>query len=136
MIIDPNDLIARARRDLARIREAINNETHWVYLTDDPDTAETLRKSASGAIFVETVIHFTDRREAFTLAVLAVSKKAWPPSAAARGAAAAVGKRGKAPDAAAVRNGMDSFMLSEDTHRLALVWQAIREGKLSAEPPT
>ena len=46
----------RARRDWARLRDAINNETHWVFLTDDARAANTLSRSAAGAIFVEVVV--------------------------------------------------------------------------------
>ena len=64
----------RARAALARLCAAIEQEAHWVFLTDAPFAAGVLRRADVDALFVEAVMCLTDRCETFPLAVLAVSK--------------------------------------------------------------
>jgi hypothetical protein len=137
MTTDSTDPLARVRADLARLRTIIADETHWVFLTDDARATQTLRASAgSDALFVEALINFIDRGDVFPLAVLAVSKKAWSPSAAVRVAGAAAGRRAPDGDSNRVRDGADIFPISRDPDRLVVVLEQIRSGTLSCTPPT
>ncbi len=131
----PTDPTDPARHDLSRLRAFITAGSHWIFATDDPRAAESLRRSASGALFIQTVVVLTDRREAFPVAVLAVSKQAWPRSAAIRVAEAAVDRRGPRLETALVRDGADLFPISQNPERLTIVLAQILSGGMTAHPP-
>jgi hypothetical protein len=130
-----SDLKERARRDLARLREAVTGKRHWVYLTDDPAAALALRRSAAGALFVAALVCITATGDVFPCAALAVPKKLWPPSEARRVAAAAAAGRAKVPDAGVLRGGADLLPISRRPERIAIFLQQLLDGTVTADPP-
>jgi hypothetical protein len=133
MTTDPEDPLEFARRELDLLREAIAGGEHWIYVTDSPVAARTLRLSAAGALFAAQIAYIPGYGDEFFVAIMAVRKKAWPPSAALRvaeAACAAAGGKGPPPGSVSVREGSGRFILAIDSDRLNAVVRQVCDGRL------